>query len=112
MHANHSIVYLTQISETKPYIQVRFPFLDVQQPTRSIGEDSPYPEVRSAVANFDDPSMPIATFRACILSLVLGILIASVNMFLFFRIPSVAVDKVCLSFPSEFWLIMYSLLLF
>lgn len=29
-----------------------------------VEEDSPYPEVRSAVANFDDPDMPVSTIRA------------------------------------------------
>lgn len=27
-------------------------------------DDSPYPEVRSAVANTDDPDIPVSTFRA------------------------------------------------
>lgn len=28
-----------------------------------VEDDSPYPEVRSAVANTDDPEMPCSTFR-------------------------------------------------
>lgn len=31
-----------------------------------IEDDSPYPEVRAAVANTDDPSMPTNTFRMCV----------------------------------------------
>lgn len=30
-------------------------------------DDSPYPEVRSAVANTDDPSIPVGTLRAWIM---------------------------------------------
>lgn len=29
-------------------------------------DDSPYPEVRAAVSNVDDPSMPVGTFRVCV----------------------------------------------
>jgi len=30
----------------------------------ALEDESPYPEVRSAVANTDDPKMPSSTFRA------------------------------------------------
>ncbi|KAJ7759491.1 hypothetical protein B0H16DRAFT_1313342, partial [Mycena metata] len=32
--------------------------------TALLEDDSPYPEVRSAVANTDDPAIPVATLRA------------------------------------------------
>ncbi|KAJ3500601.1 hypothetical protein NLJ89_g9722 [Agrocybe chaxingu] len=54
-------------------------------------DDSPYPEVRSAVANFDDPEMPASTFRAWILGLFWAILISGMNQFFYFRYPSVAI---------------------
>lgn len=38
-------------------------------------DDSPYPEVRSAVANTDDPSIPASTFRAWTLGLIWAIII-------------------------------------
>jgi len=38
-------------------------------------DDSPYPEVRSAVANTDDPDIPCSTFRAWTLGLIWAILI-------------------------------------
>ncbi|KAI0250906.1 OPT oligopeptide transporter [Lactifluus subvellereus] len=58
-------------------------------PTAMLLEDeSPYPEVRSAVANTDDPEMPSATFRAWVLGLVWSILISAVNHFFYLRYPS------------------------
>jgi hypothetical protein len=38
-------------------------------------DDSPYPEVRSAVANTDDPDIPCNTIRAWVLGLLFGILL-------------------------------------
>lgn len=32
-----------------------------------LDDDSPYPEVRSAVANTDDPSIPVSTLRSWVL---------------------------------------------
>ncbi|KAL9709483.1 hypothetical protein Ac2012v2_007219 [Leucoagaricus gongylophorus] len=54
-------------------------------------EDSPYPEVRSAVANFDDPSMPVSTLRAWVLGILWSILIPGMNQFFHLRYPSVAI---------------------
>ena len=48
-------------------------------------EDSPYPEVRSAVANTDDFDMPCATFRAWLVGLVWAIIIPGLNQFLCVR---------------------------
>ncbi|KAI0739693.1 OPT oligopeptide transporter [Daedaleopsis nitida] len=65
-------------------------------------EDSPYPEVRSAVANTDDPSMPVNTFRAWVIGIVWAILIPGMNQFFFFRYPSVTINSIVaqlLSFP-------------
>lgn len=42
-------------------------------------EDSPYPEVRSAVANTDDVLMPCSTLRAWIIGLAWAILIPGLN---------------------------------
>ncbi|KAI0321181.1 OPT oligopeptide transporter [Amylostereum chailletii] len=65
-------------------------------------DDSPYPEVRSAVANTDDPSMPAGTFRAWVIGLIWAIIIPGVNQFFFFRYPSVTISTLVpqlLSFP-------------
>ena len=57
-------------------------------------EDSPYPEVRSAVANFDDPSMPASTIRAWVLGVIWAMVIPGMNQFFYFRYPSVTVTGV------------------
>jgi hypothetical protein len=72
-------------------------------PTVPVLEDeSPYPEVRCAVANTDDPTMPSSTFRAWVVGLILAVLIPGVNQF-FFRYPSVIFNQVCETFsPRRF----------
>ncbi|KAF8577798.1 OPT oligopeptide transporter [Ramaria rubella] len=64
--------------------------------------DSPYPEVRSAVANTDDETMPVNTLRAWIIGIIWAILIPGLNQFFFFRFPSVTVTGLVaqlLSYP-------------
>ncbi|KAF4585130.1 hypothetical protein EYR40_001967 [Pleurotus pulmonarius] len=55
--------------------------------------DSPYPEVRSAVANFDDPTMPVSTLRAWILGIILAMVIPGMNQFFYMRYPSIVVGS-------------------
>lgn len=65
-------------------------------------DESPYPEVRSAVANTDDPNMPVTTFRTWVIGLAWAILIPGLNQFFFFRFPSVSIGGIVaqlLSFP-------------
>ncbi|KAK0475963.1 oligopeptide transporter [Armillaria luteobubalina] len=57
-------------------------------------DDSPYPEVRSAVANTDDPSIPASTLRSWVLGLIWAIIIPGLNQFFFFRYPSVTVTGI------------------
>lgn len=68
----------------------------------ALEDESPYPEVRSAVANTDDPTMPSSTFRAWVIGIIWAILIPGVNQFFFFRFPSVTITQIVpqlLSFP-------------
>jgi OPT family small oligopeptide transporter len=65
-------------------------------------DDSPYPEVRSAVANTDDPDIPVGTLRSWVIGLIWAIIIPGLNQFFFFRYPSVQVTGIVaqlLSFP-------------
>ncbi len=65
-------------------------------------DESPYPEVRSAVANTDDPAMPVSTLRSWIIGFMWAILIPGLNQFFFFRYPSVTITGIVaqlLSFP-------------
>ena len=76
-------------------------------PTAPVLEDeSPYPEVRAAVANTDDPTMPVSTLRAWTIGLIWAVLIPGVNQFFYFRYPSVSIgvgqastSQVCEKFP-------------
>lgn len=60
----------------------------------SLEEDSPYPEVRSAVSNVDDPDMPASTIRAWVLGLIWATILPGLNQFFFFRYPSVTIGGV------------------
>ncbi|CAE6509296.1 unnamed protein product [Rhizoctonia solani] len=65
-------------------------------------EDSNYPEVRSAVANTDDPEMPCSTLRAWLLGLLWAVILPGLNQFFHFRYPSVTIGNLVaqlLSFP-------------
>ncbi|KAI0245636.1 OPT oligopeptide transporter [Lactifluus subvellereus] len=53
-------------------------------------DDSPYAEVRSAVANTDDPMMPSSTFRAWVIGIIGAVLIPGVNNFFSFRNLNIA----------------------
>ncbi|GBE78430.1 OPT oligopeptide transporter [Sparassis latifolia] len=55
-------------------------------------DESPYAEVRAAVANTDDPSMPVNTFRTWFIGIVLAMVLAIFNHFFGTRYPSVAIS--------------------
>ncbi|KAH8823463.1 small oligopeptide transporter, partial [Flagelloscypha sp. PMI_526] len=69
------------------------PNLGYDSVSEILDEDSPYPEVRSAVANFDDPDMPASTIRTWVIGLFFAVLFSAMNQFFFFRYPSVAVGN-------------------
>ncbi|KAJ7738297.1 OPT oligopeptide transporter protein-domain-containing protein [Mycena olivaceomarginata] len=74
----------------------------IRSVTIELEGDSPYPEVRSAVANTDDPEMAVNTFRVWFLGLICAIVVPGLNQFLFFRFPSVGIGGVVvviLTFP-------------
>ncbi len=65
-------------------------------------DDAPYPEVRAVVSPFDDPSMPVNTFRAWFLGIISTIIGSGVNQFFSMRYPSVTITSlVCqlVSYP-------------
>ena len=65
-------------------------------------DDSPYPEVRSAVANTDDPEMPVNTIRAWCIGLAWSMILPGMNQFFFFRYPSITVTGVRRLPPDRF----------
>jgi hypothetical protein len=62
-----------------------------------VQEESPYAEVRSAVANTDDLTMPVSTLRAWVVGLLWAVLIPGINQFFSFRDPNLFAFTVCLS---------------
>ncbi|KAK7685221.1 hypothetical protein QCA50_011584 [Cerrena zonata] len=70
-------------------------------------DDSPYPEVRSAVSNTDDPDMPVTTVRAWVIGLVWAIIIPGLNQFFYLRYPSIQMTSIVaqlMSYPvGRFW---------
>ena len=66
-------------------------------------DESPYPEVRCAVSNTDDPKMPASTLRAWVIGLFFAIVFPGANQFFSFRYPSINMSWVCLLlfFPSS-----------
>ncbi|PWN29400.1 small oligopeptide transporter [Jaminaea rosea] len=62
--------------------------------------DSIYPEVRAAVANIDDPDMPVNTFRAWFLGLFFVIVLSGLNQLLYFRYPSVQINGLVVQLVS------------
>ncbi|KAJ6568984.1 small oligopeptide transporter, partial [Mycena capillaripes] len=68
----------------------------------ALDDESPYPEVRSAVANTDDPDMPVTTVRTWVLGIIWAIIIPGLNQFFFFRFPGITITGIVaqlLSFP-------------
>jgi OPT family small oligopeptide transporter len=57
-------------------------------------DESPYPEVRSAVANTDDFDMPASTVRTWVLGIIFAIIMPGLNQFFFFRFPSVQISGI------------------
>jgi len=57
----------------------------------ALEDDSPYPEVRSAVANTDDETIPVGTMRSWLLGVVWSIIIPGLNQFFYFRYPSITI---------------------
>ncbi|KAF8482124.1 OPT-domain-containing protein [Russula ochroleuca] len=55
-------------------------------------QDSPYPEVRAAVANTDDPTMVVNTFRVWFLGLLLAMIVPAFNAVISLRFPYVIIS--------------------
>lgn len=66
-------------------------------------DNSPVPEVRANVPNYDDPSMPVNTLRAWLLGLVFTVLGTGINQFFSMRYPSVTISSLVaqlLAYPA------------
>ncbi|CAD6964877.1 unnamed protein product [Tilletia laevis] len=56
-------------------------------------DDSIYPEVRAAVSNVDDHTMPVNTFRMWLIGIFFTVLLSSLNQFFSYRYPSVFISS-------------------
>lgn len=54
--------------------------------------ESPYPEVRAAVASVDDPLMPVNTFRMWFLGIIFALLTSGLNQIFSLRCMSISLD--------------------
>ncbi|WVF67328.1 OPT family small oligopeptide transporter [Kwoniella sp. CBS 6097] len=63
-------------------------------PTAGNSEDSSYPEVRASVHPTDDPTLPVATFRAYLLGIIMCILLPGINQFFIYRYPNIMVQGI------------------
>lgn len=90
-----SSVLLTAAKALKPGVPAEEIF-EIAEATRAGlrqgEENSPYPEVRACVDAFDDPTLPVLTFRTWVIGLVLAILEAAVNQFFLVRLPGLALS--------------------
>jgi hypothetical protein len=76
--------------------------LTAPTPSSNFEDESPYPEVRSAVANTDDVSLPCSTLRVWLIGLPLAIFFSGINQILFFRYPAPWLNSIVaqlISFP-------------
>jgi hypothetical protein len=77
----------------------------IRTPSRmdeEVEEDSPYPEVRAAVSNMDDPTMIVNTWRVWFLGIFWAIIMAGVNQVSLSRFPlSLATNSLCSSSSSD-----------
>ena len=63
-------------------------------------DDSIYPEVRAAVSNIDDPTMPVNTLRAWVLGMIASTLLAGINQFFIFQTPIVTISGLVIQLVS------------
>jgi OPT family small oligopeptide transporter len=57
-------------------------------------DEPPYPEVRAAVPNTDDPTLPVNTFRMWFLGILFATTVAGLNQLFSMRYPSVAITGI------------------
>jgi len=86
----HQLISILLLQEVDTY----FYDPNYDQEDFAFEDESPYPEVRSAVANTDDPSMPASTLRAWVMGLLWAVVLPSINQFFWFRYPAVEVTGI------------------
>lgn len=101
-YAGYTLLPVPKLTSLQEITGARFDDPNLDKEHLILDDESPYPEVRSAVANTDDPTMPVATVRSWVIGIIWAILIPGLNQFFFFRFPSVTITGIVaqlLSFP-------------
>ncbi|CAL1696243.1 unnamed protein product [Somion occarium] len=66
--------------------------LQLREAEEDYEDESPYAEVRAAISNTDDPSMPVNTFRMWFIGIIITIVMSSFNHVMSLRWPSVGIS--------------------
>ncbi|KAK9328603.1 OPT oligopeptide transporter protein-domain-containing protein [Lipomyces starkeyi] len=66
---------------------------DLKAEAALIGYYSPYPEVRSVTDPYDDPTIPVETFRVYLLAIIWTIIGTGVSQFFAFRMPAISISS-------------------
>ncbi|KAI0274879.1 OPT-domain-containing protein [Gloeopeniophorella convolvens] len=88
MGASTDVDTESQISSSWPIPESK---ADLSSETTQV-QDSPYPEVRAAVSNTDDPTMVVNTFRVWFIGLLFSIIIPAFNTVITLRFPYVIIN--------------------
>jgi hypothetical protein len=68
---------------------------------QELEDNSPYPEVRAAVQNWDDESLPANTVRAWFLGLLFVTLGSGMNMLFSLRQPNITIGMLVVSYDQK-----------
>ncbi|KAI0080041.1 OPT oligopeptide transporter [Panus rudis PR-1116 ss-1] len=66
--------------------------LQLREAEEEYEDESPYAEVRAAIANTDDPSLPVNTFRMWFIGIVMTIVMSGFNHVMSLRWPAVGIS--------------------
>ncbi|KZO90420.1 OPT oligopeptide transporter [Calocera viscosa TUFC12733] len=99
--ASYSTIRSSEKSK-QTYVQKRedsmetasIPPLDTPELATDMDDDSPYPEVRAAVPNTDDPTLPTNTFRMWFLGIISTVVLSIVNTFFSFHYPAISISVI------------------
>jgi len=88
------------LQETETIRKPTIPESDSNSTGTTPDENSPIPEVASAIPNTDNPDTPSLTFRFWVLGMFFSIILPFVNQFFWFRTNPIAVNGIVISLIS------------
>lgn len=78
--------------KNKEYLHIYDRDIQCKLEAALIAYHSPYPEIRAITDPFDDPSIPVETFRVYVISLFWTIIGSIINNFFIHRLPSITLN--------------------